>query len=81
MIDDHDPLNTVVVIGGGIIGLSTAYYLTKSVPQPNRILLLEKETIACAASGKAGGFIARYTHPRVNKIIVDSENGVGSDEW
>ena len=54
----------VVVVGGGIIGVSFAYYasqLAASSPESPQlsITLVEAETIACAASGKAGGFLAR----------------------
>jgi glycine/D-amino acid oxidase-like deaminating enzyme len=46
----------VVVLGGGIHGVSTAYQLAlKGVPS----LIIEKTSIAAAASGKAGGFLAR----------------------
>ncbi|DBB07060.1 TPA: hypothetical protein ACH3X1_011646 [Trebouxia sp. C0004] len=45
----------VVICGGGIIGVATAYYLTLQGIKP---LLVEKTGIACAASGKAGGFLA-----------------------
>ncbi|DBA82587.1 hypothetical protein WJX79_008292 [Trebouxia sp. C0005] len=45
----------VVICGGGIIGVATAYYLTLQGIKP---LLVEKSGIACAASGKAGGFLA-----------------------
>ncbi|KAJ1431838.1 FAD dependent oxidoreductase [Ochromonadaceae sp. CCMP2298] len=46
----------VVILGGGIHGVSTAYQLAlKGVPS----LIIEKTSIAAAASGKAGGFLAR----------------------
>ncbi len=46
----------VVICGGGIIGVSTAYHLAKKgVP----CTIVERCSIACAASGKAGGFLAR----------------------
>ncbi|KAL1405625.1 hypothetical protein Q8F55_009264 [Vanrija albida] len=48
----------IVIIGGGIIGVSTAYYLVTSPEQP-RVTLIENTSIAAAASGKAAGFIAR----------------------
>jgi len=45
----------VVVCGAGIIGASVAYHLAlRGVPA----LLVEREAVACAASGKAGGFLA-----------------------
>ena len=40
----------VVVCGGGIIGVATAYYLTLHGVKP---ILVEKKSIACAASGVA----------------------------
>nr|AAW26635.1 SJCHGC05673 protein [Schistosoma japonicum] len=47
---------SVIIIGGGIIGTSTAYYLSK-----RRIdtLIIEKEQLGSAASGRSGGFLAR----------------------
>mmetsp|Transcript_85082 Transcript_85082/g.188959 ORF Transcript_85082/g.188959 Transcript_85082/m.188959 type:complete len:373 (-) Transcript_85082:95-1213(-) len=46
----------VVVCGGGIVGCATAYFLSlKGV----RTTLVERYGVACAASGKAGGFLAR----------------------
>lgn len=38
----------VVICGGGIIGVATAYYLTLHGVRP---LLVEKRSVACAASG------------------------------
>ncbi|KAL0543098.1 hypothetical protein IC582_018185 [Cucumis melo] len=45
----------VVVCGGGVIGVCTAYFLAKNGAA---VTLVEKSAIACAASGKAGGFLA-----------------------
>ncbi|CAI0428496.1 unnamed protein product [Linum tenue] len=45
----------VVVCGGGVIGVCTAYFLAKKGVS---VTLIEKSSIACAASGKAGGFLA-----------------------
>ncbi|XP_051140758.1 putative oxidoreductase TDA3 [Andrographis paniculata] len=45
----------VVVCGGGIIGVCTAYFLSK---RGAAVTLVEKSSIACGASGKAGGFLA-----------------------
>ncbi|VFQ75307.1 unnamed protein product [Cuscuta campestris] len=46
----------VVVCGGGVIGVCTAYFWSK---KGAKVTLVEKSSIACAASGKAGGFLAR----------------------
>ncbi|KAG1329969.1 hypothetical protein G6F62_007440 [Rhizopus arrhizus] len=49
------PLN-IVIIGAGVMGACTAYYLSKS---PScTVTLVEKTDIACGASGKSGGFLA-----------------------
>ncbi|KAI7739277.1 hypothetical protein M8C21_017507 [Ambrosia artemisiifolia] len=49
------PKKRVVVCGGGIIGVCTAYFLSK---KGAAVTLVEQSSIACAASGKAGGFLA-----------------------
>lgn len=50
-----DTSRRVVVIGGGIIGSSTAYFLSqRRIP----VTILESSSIAAGASGKAGGFLA-----------------------
>lgn len=53
-MDLHHP-KRVVVCGGGVIGVCTAYFLAKSGAT---VTLVEKSSVACAASGKAGGFLA-----------------------
>ncbi|EEF37422.1 fad oxidoreductase, putative [Ricinus communis] len=49
------PQKHIVVCGGGIIGVCTAYFLAKKGVS---VTLIEKASIACAASGKSGGFLA-----------------------
>ncbi|KAL1809961.1 hypothetical protein ACET3Z_026951 [Daucus carota] len=51
----NSPSKKVVVCGGGVIGVCAAYYLSK---KGAAVTLVEKSSIACAASGKAGGFLA-----------------------
>lgn len=53
-MDDNDK-KQVVVCGGGVIGVCTAYFLAKKGAS---VTLIEKSSVACAASGKAGGFLA-----------------------
>ncbi|XP_058765692.1 putative oxidoreductase C1F5.03c [Vicia villosa] len=50
-----NPPKKVVVCGGGVIGVCTAYFLAK---KGAAVTLIEQSNIACAASGKAGGFLA-----------------------
>ena len=49
----HNNTDQVVVCGGGIIGVATAYYLTL---QGAKTTLVERTGIACGASGKHLGF-------------------------
>ena len=62
----------IVIIGGGIIGCTTAYYLSRhpSFNSRTTITLLEASTygVAQGASGKAGGLVARWAYP---KELVD----------
>lgn len=60
----HQPLNPplkgghdadIVVIGGGFTGLSSAYHLSRMLPQ-KRIVLLEGACCGYGASGRNGGF-------------------------
>lgn len=46
---------TAIVIGGGVIGLSTAYHLAKK--DFGKIIVLEKFTIGDGSSSRAGGII------------------------
>ncbi|KAJ4369926.1 hypothetical protein N0V83_005690 [Neocucurbitaria cava] len=56
----------IVIIGGGIIGSTTAYFLSRH-PNFNKethtITLLESTKIAGGASGKAGGLLALWAYP------------------
>ena len=43
---------------GGIIGCSTAYFLTVNYGEQVRVTVVERYKVAGYASGKAGGFLA-----------------------
>src|SRR5213593_229943 len=45
----------VVVCGAGVIGASVAYFLTR---RRIAVTVVERSGVACAASGKSGGFLA-----------------------
>lgn len=55
----------IVVVGGGVQGSSVAYFLSKhygsnvNTKQEVKVTVLESQSIASAASGKGGGFMAR----------------------
>ena len=57
---------SIVIVGGGIIGVCTAYYTSISPRfQPAKgdtITLVEATDVASAASGKAGGLLALDWH-------------------
>src|SRR5829696_5018643 len=55
MADASDAMH-VVICGGGVIGASTAYFLSR---RGIAVTVVERTGIACAASGKSGGFLAR----------------------
>ncbi|KAF3912238.1 hypothetical protein AA313_de0200730 [Arthrobotrys entomopaga] len=51
----------IVVIGGGIVGVSSAYFLSHHPTSPT-VTLIEASSIAAGASGKAGGLLALDWH-------------------
>ncbi|MEQ8391207.1 MAG: FAD-binding oxidoreductase [Thalassospira sp.] len=77
----------VVVIGGGIHGASSAYYLTKA---GMKVVLLEKDTVASHQSGRAWGFVRQQGRDPVelplmmecNRIWQGLEKELNADlEW
>lgn len=53
----------IVIVGAGIMGVSTAYYIQNHKKYANeKIVIIESGSVACSASGKAGGFLARDWH-------------------
>ena len=80
-----DPKN-IIVIGGGIIGSTTAYFLSHHPsfqPAHDRITLLESTAIAGGASGKAGGLLALWAFPesivplsfRLHRELAEKHDG------
>jgi sarcosine oxidase, subunit beta len=57
----------VVVIGGGISGAATAYYLAKKGVK--NVVLIEKEYISSGATGRCGAGIRQQWGTEMNCII------------
>lgn len=57
----------IVIVGAGIIGVCTAYYLVKHPKfdaEKYHITILESKRVAGGASGKAGGLLALWAFPQ-----------------
>ncbi|KAF5027807.1 hypothetical protein F66182_77 [Fusarium sp. NRRL 66182] len=52
-------MSSTVIIGSGIIGIATAYYLSEHQPGSAIHLVDSSDTLFASASGYAGGFVAR----------------------
>ena len=63
----------VVIIGGGIHGLSTAWKLSEKYKNPNDIIVLEKKDTAAGASGIACGVVRNnYFQPAMRELMMHS---------
>ncbi|KAF9891310.1 hypothetical protein FE257_004165 [Aspergillus nanangensis] len=80
----------IVIIGGGIIGCCSAYYLTRHPSfdaSRHSVTILEASEIAGGASGKAGGLLAQWAYPsnivplsyKLHAELAKEHNG--KDKW
>ena len=58
----------IVIVGAGISGLSTAYWLNKEDPNL-KIAIIEKSRVAFGASGRNAGFITCGSVEHFNRMI------------
>ncbi|GAA5841781.1 hypothetical protein JCM5353_007768 [Sporobolomyces roseus] len=84
---------SIVVIGGGIIGVTTAYYTARLAKERGleiAIKLVEGSSIAAGASGKAGGLLAIDWHGPATAALAELSYGLhaklakefdGTDRW
>ena len=56
-----------LIVGGGIVGLSTAYWLARAGARP---LLLEREGIGAGATGRNGGFLPIGTAEDYDSLVA-----------
>ena len=70
----------VVIIGGGIHGLSTAWKLSETYKNPGDIVVLEKKDTASGASGIACGVVRNnYFQPAMRELMAHSVSVWESD--
>ncbi|KPM45388.1 hypothetical protein AK830_g1193 [Neonectria ditissima] len=81
---------STVILGSGIIGVSTAYYLSQHQPGSTIHLVDSSPELFASASGYAGGFLARDWFPaslvplaelsyELHKTLADKEGG--REKW
>ncbi|KAK9493647.1 FAD dependent oxidoreductase [Lipomyces doorenjongii] len=89
-VSAEDGRTHIIIVGAGIIGVCTAYYLTRH-PQfsskTHKITIIESTRPASGASGKAGGLLALWAFPsqlvplsfKLHEELAEQYNG--ADEW
>ncbi len=61
----------VVIVGGGVIGASTAFHLAKAGVR--RVTLVERRQLGAGASGKSGAVVRmHYTNPHESRLAHES---------
>ncbi|KAJ7507356.1 FAD dependent oxidoreductase [Mycena galericulata] len=88
----NESVRNIVVVGGGIIGCTTAYYLTRHpafLQSRVAVTLIEVSAHGAAqgASGKAGGLVAKWAYPKelvnvsFNEHVKLAEEHNGKERW
>ena len=70
----------VVIVGGGIAGLSTLYWLKKSDPSL-KVVLVEKNRIGSGATGRNAGFVTCGSVEHFNRMISKHGEQEALDIW
>src|ERR1700730_5967721 len=58
----------ILIVGGGVIGNSIAFYLSKR--RPGRIVVLEKSFLGAGSSGKSGAIIRQHYSNRLTAAMA-----------
>jgi gamma-glutamylputrescine oxidase len=61
----------IVIVGAGFSGLSTAFFLLKNGVPPEDIVILEKETVGAAASGRSAGFLTASIETDFTELVEE----------
>lgn len=80
----HKGKKHIVIVGAGIIGVCTAFYLVrhpKFDPSQYYITIIESKRVAGGASGKAGGLLALWAFPQQIVPLSFQLHGDLSDEF
>lgn len=64
---EQDHITDVAIIGGGIAGVSTAYFTLKNTDK--KVVLVEADKIAHGATGHNGGFLASYFERTFSSLV------------
>lgn len=70
----------VTIVGGGIAGLSTAYWLHKEDPQL-RISIVEKNSLGSGATGRNAGFITCGSVEHFNRLVGSHGKDLALKIW
>ncbi len=70
----------IAIIGGGITGLSCAYWLQKEDPHL-RIAIIEKHEIGSGATGKNAGFVTCGSVEHFNRLVGKHGKAEALDIW
>ncbi|KAJ7757107.1 FAD dependent oxidoreductase [Mycena metata] len=91
-MSNGDAARNIVIIGAGIIGCTTAYYLTHHpafLQSKSTLTLIEASPHGAAqgASGKAGGLVAKWAYPKelvnvsFNEHVKLANEHNGKERW